>query len=482
MASSVPRTVYLGTFISAPHAGPEAGLEIRDGAVLVSAGGVIEKCDWSVRSAEEARAVFGVGEEVGVRTLGEGEGNGFWFPGFVDTHIHAPQYPNTGIFGQSTLLDWLETYTFPLESSLGNPNSPLYTSHPTHNAPTDPLTRAKQIYRRVISRTLASGTTTAAYYATIHVEATNALADLALELGQRALIGRVCMDEARTCPEYYRDESTEVSMANSRACVEHCRTLDPSGERIKPILTPRFAPSCQLSTLTALARLAKQEHLMVQTHISETTSEIEMVRRMFPDSDSYAAVYDDAGLLGEKTILAHAVHLSKEERALVRERKAKVAHCPASNSALGSGYCPVRTLLEEGIDVGLGTDVSGGFSLSVLEAVRQAYLVSRTVAYHAGGNTKYNIGLAEGLHLATVGGAKVVGMEGRMGAFREGMLWDVQEVGLGRVDGNGKGESSAVDLFGWEFWEEKVAKWVWNGDDRNVKRVWIGGRLVHGQD
>jgi guanine deaminase len=359
----------------------------------------------------------------------------------------------------------------------------LYTdpSRPSSTAPLDPLTRAKQIYRRVISRTLASGTTTAAYYATIHVEATNALADLAFELGQRALIGRVCMDEARTCPEYYRDESTEASIANSKACIQHCRSLDPSRELINPILTPRFAPSCQPLTLAALGELARKEDMMIQTHISENVKEIQMVRDMFPESSSYAAVYDDAGLLTEKTILAHAVHLSKVERALVKERKAKVAHCPASNSALGSGYCPVRTLLEDGIDVGLGTDVSGGFSVSVLEAVRQAYLVSRTVAYNAGGDTKYNVGVAEGLHLATVGGAKVVGMEGRIGAFRKGMFWDVQEVELGEVNGDGVGHSGAVDVFGWESWEEKVAKWVWNGDDRNVKRVWVGGKLVHEQ-
>lgn len=291
------------------------------------------------------------------------------------------------------------------------------------------------------------------------------------------------MDEAKTCPEYYRDEGPEASIAKSAACIRHCRSLDPSGARIRPILTPRFALSCQPSTLAALGTLAREEEVMVQTHISEQVREVEMVREMFPAAESYAAVYDGAGLLTEKTILAHAVHLSGRERALVRERRAKVAHCPASNSALGSGYCAVRTLLEEGIEVGLGTDVSGGFSLSLLEAVRQAYLVSRTVAYHKSGDGRFDIGIAEGLHLATVGGAQVVGMQGRMGDFEEGMLWDVQEIELESVDGEGEGQAGAgagaVDVFGWETWEEKVAKWVWNGDDRNVQRVWVGGKLVH---
>lgn len=300
------------------------------------------------------------------------------------------------------------------------------------------------------------------------------------------------MDEPRTCPAYYRDENTEMSIANSRACIEHCRNLDPSGARIVPVLTPRFAISCQEATLKSLGKLAQEEGeggMMIQTHISENIGEIEMVRDMFPDSPSYAAVYDEAGLLTPKTILAHAVHLSEEERALVKNRGAKVSHCPASNSALGSGYCPVRTLLDEGIDVGLGTDVSGGWSVSVLEAVRQAYLVSRAVAYHRGDGDdgkRYNIGVVEGLHLATVGGAKVVGMEGRIGKFEVGMLWDVQEIELGVVDAEGQrlekeaeGEVGKVDVFGWETWEEKVAKWVWGGDERNVKRVWVGGRLAH---
>ena len=347
----------------------------------------------------------------------------------------------------------------------------------------DPLSRAKQVYNRIITRTLAAGTTTAAYYATIHVPATNALADLAFTLGQRAFIGRVCMDEAKTCPDYYRDESTETSLQNSRACIEYCRTLDPAGKRVLPILTPRFAPSCRLETLQALGALAAEDGektLRIQTHIAENTKEIELVAEMFPDSASYTGVYDDTGLLTDQTILAHAVHLSAEERKLVRSRRAKISHCPASNSALGSGYCPVRTLLDDDIEVGLGTDVSGGFSVSILEAVRQAYLVSRTVAFYQGQDSRFNIGMVEGLHLATVGGAKVVGMGDCIGKFEVGMRWDVQEIELTSVglDGDGVGLQSAVDVFGWETWEEKVAKWVWNGDERNVKKVWVAGRLV----
>lgn len=399
----------------------------------------------------------------------------------TDTHIHAPQYPNCGIFGKSTLLDWLTTYTFPLESSLGNPKSPMFANM----AHADPLARAETVYSRVISRTLSHGTTTASYFATISVPATNLLADLAYEKGQRAYIGRVCMDLADTCPDYYRDASTDESVANALASIEHCHAIDPTGDLVAPIVTPRFAPSCMTATLSALGDLARDRDLRIQTHIAENVNECALVESLFPDRTSYTDVYDHSGLLTRRTILAHAVHLSDEEIQTIKTRQSKISHCPASNSALGSGFCQVRKLLDQGVDVGLGTDVSGGYHPSILDAARQACLVSRHVGYVNGGDSRHNIGVAEALWLATVGGAKVVGMEGRLGVFEEGTLWDAQEISLGRdvpppstTEDDGLG-SGPVDVFGWESWEDRVAKWVWSGDDRNVKRVWVGGRLVH---
>lgn len=270
--------------------------------------------------------------------------------------------------------------------------------------------------------------------------------------------------------------------------IAHCRDIDPTGLLVAPIVTPRFAPSCTAESLSNLGRLAQEEDVRVQTHISENKGECALVKELFPERKSYTDVYDHAGLLGDKTILAHAIHLSDEEIATIAARGAKVSHCAASNSALGSGFCAVRKLLDSGVDVGLGTDVSGGYAVSVLEAVRQSCLVSRQVGYLEGGDARWNIGVAEGLWLATVGGSKVVGMEGRVGVFEEGAFWDAFEVNLGRkVQGRVEGEESdwqdegmgGVDIFGWENWEDRVAKWVWNGDDRNVKRVWVGGRLVH---
>ncbi|KAK5081977.1 hypothetical protein LTR05_007119 [Lithohypha guttulata] len=473
------KAIFFGRFISAP--GPES-LLIRQGAVLVSSSnghGVLEKTDWTLITPAAAFKAFGV-EEQDV-DFHQTMNNGFFFPGFIDTHIHASQYPNVGIFGKSTLLDWLTTYTFPLEASLGG-KEPLADTNGAYEgnrgteivnySTSNPLSKADAVYTKVIRRTLSYGTTTASYFATISVPATNLLADLAFKFGQRAYIGRVCMDHPDTCPTYYRDETPDQSLANAIASIEHIQKLDSKGELLAPIVTPRFAPSCQPETLSLLGQLATDRKLRVQTHISENIGELALVKHLFPQYESYTDVYHQAGLLTSRTILAHGIHLDDRELETIRTQGSKISHCPASNSALGSGFCPVRKLLDNGIDVSLGTDVSGGYSVSILDSVRQACLVSRQLGFVNGGDKKWNIGVTEGLWLATVGGAKCVGMEGRLGGFEPGMLFDVQEIDL-------SGENSPVDIFGWEKWDERIDKWVWNGDDRNVRNVWVGGRMVH---
>ncbi|KAK4956476.1 hypothetical protein LTR10_006001 [Elasticomyces elasticus] len=387
---------------------------------------------------------------------------GFFFPGFIDTHIHASQYPNAGVFGKSTLLDWLNTYTFPLESSFSD------------------LDRAARIYNRVVARTLSHGTTTAAYYATVHVPATNLLADICMSRGQRAFVGRVCMD--RLSPDYYQDESVESAILDTQACIDHIKHIDPQFDLVTPIITPRFAPSCTDGMLAALGKLHRDTGLPCQTHISENKKEIELVKELFPNHDSYTHVYDQAGLLTPKTILAHAIHLSSEERSLVKTRQAKISHCPASNTALTSGRAAVRTMLDEGMTVGLGTDVSGGYTSSMLTEAREAIFVSRHVAMESGDEAKLSV--EEALYLATRGGAQVVGLENRIGGFEVGKDWDAQLIGLDGVGDTVGLDPGAglVEIFGEETWDEKVAKWVYTGDDRNTRAVWVKGRLVHSRE
>ncbi|KAK4134743.1 guanine deaminase [Trichocladium antarcticum] len=465
--------LFLGSFV---HCKALDELEyLHNAAICVDQSGTIvaveTECD-AVKAKETVFPRLGWGDaEVEVVAAKEGQ---FFFPGFIDTHLHASQYPNVGIFGKSTLLDWLNTYTFPLEASLSDP------------------AKARQVYTRVIRKTLSHGTTCAAYYATIDVPSTNLLADLCLSLGQRALVGRVCMDQLS--PDYYRDTSAETSIAATRASIAHIQAADPAMSLVRPVITPRFAPSCSAALLRQLGALAAEHPtLPIQTHISENAAEIALVRSLFPEDASYAAVYDAVGLLTPRTILAHAVHLTAAEADLVAARGAKVSHCPCSNSALASGAARVRWLLDRGVVCGLGTDVSGGYSASVLAAARQAVLVSRHVslAGDEGGEgegergrerERERLSVEEVLFLATKGGAEVVGLAGRVGGFGLGMEWDAQLVGLGRVDAAGEVEGpdgGDVDVFGWESWPERMAKWVYNGDDRNTKRVWVKGRSVH---
>lgn len=388
------------------------------------------------------------------------QGNRFFFPGFVDTHIHAPQYPNNGIFGNSTLLDWLTTYTFPLEASLTN------------------LKRADLVYNKVIARTLGNGTTCAAYYATIDADATNLLADLALKLGQRALIGKVCMND--NSPDYYIETLDECKHATQKV-LDHIKKVDPTNDLIAPVLTPRFAPSCTSELMHWLGALKKEHGLHSQTHISENKNEIEWVGKLFPDSASYADIYNDHNLLDDKTILAHAIHLSDHEKDLIREKGSGVSHCPISNSAITSGECRVRWLLDNEIPVGLGTDVSGGFSPSILNTARQAVLVSRHLAMETGSEHD-KLSVEDVLFLGTQGGAKLVGLQDKIGSFGVGKHWDAQLIDLDT-------EGSQVDVFDWQVpeintetydqkWKNIVAKWLFNGDDRNSSRVWVKGRLV----
>ncbi|KAK1836463.1 Metallo-dependent hydrolase [Podospora conica] len=469
MATPLTNTLYLGTFI---HSKTLTELEyLHSTAIAVDASGTIVAIEpYTPEDNITTTLPTRLGWGASFTTIhAKPDGSQFFFPGFVDTHLHAPQYPNVGLFGASTLLDWLNTYTFPLEASMAD------------------LRRARPVYSRVIRKTLAHGTTAAAYYATLDVGATNLLADLCLAAGQRALVGRVCMD-SELSPGYYRDASVEEAVRLTRESVEYIEGVDPAGELVRPVVTPRFAPSCTAGLLAALGDMVRERPgVMVQTHISENKGEVELVRELFPGVGSYAEVYDVHGLLTERTILAHAVHLTEGEVELVARRGAKVSHCPCSNSAITSGAARVRWLLEKGVVCGLGTDMSGGYSASVLEAARQAVLVSRHVSLEEGiGGEGVKLSVEEVLYLATRGGAEVIGLGVKVGAFEVGREWDAQLVGLGVVDGEGgvseggtDGEEGGVDVFGWESWEEKVAKWVFNGDDRNTRRVWVRGRLVH---
>ena len=229
-------------------------------------------------------------------------------------------------------MDWLDTLTFPTEKKYEN------------------VEYAKAVYGRVVQTTLNAGTTMACYYGTLHLSATNALVSICREKGQRALIGKCSMD--RNSPDCYVEETEEAMKSIESFVSTFTRPSDPK-ELVRPILTPRMAISVTPELLSNLSRLAKtfDPPLSIQTHLSENDQEIKTTGELFPDSKDYTSVYDDFGLLGPRTILAHCVHLTKEERGLIKRRNAGISHCPTSNFFIGSGNARVREMLDEGIKV-----------------------------------------------------------------------------------------------------------------------------------
>ena len=330
-------------------------------------------------------------------------------------------------------------------------------------------------------------------------------------------------------PPYLRDESPKQAIEDTKATIAHIDSIDPHYTLVKPIITPRFALSCSSPLMSDLGALAKQTNLPIQTHLSENLAEVALVRKFYPNHDSYSHVYDTHDLLTPKTVLAHCVHLSPDERKLLKKRESKISHCPVSNTSISSGLCPVRTLLDDGLEVGLGTDISGGYSPSILVAAREAAMVSRTIAAltpeepepepepekekaipereqeteapttpSKNAKDRKKLSVEECFYLATKGGAKCLGLESKIGAFDVGMEWDAQFVALddaphgpyetSETGEEGEGEdgkeddgsnSGPVELWGAETWGEKVAKWLFCGDDRNTKMVFVRGRLVH---
>jgi guanine deaminase len=234
---------------------------------------------------------------------------------------------------------------------------------------------------------------------------------------------------------------------------------------VRPILTPRFALSCSPPLMAALGKLAKDQHLPIQTHISENKAEIEAVRRAFPDLPHYAGVYDHFGLLTDRTVLAHGVHLTPPEVALIAARGAGVSHCPTSNVNLNSGAARVLSLLEQGVKVGLGSDCSGGPATGVLAALRSADAMSRVLAFE--GAAERGLSIPELFFLATRGGAEIAGVDA--GSFEPGREFDALWVRPRSPGFWAGGDTRAL-----------FEKWLFAGDDRDIGAVWVRGRCVSG--
>lgn len=421
--------------------------------------------------------------DVDIVELKEGE---FLLPGFVDTHTHAPQAANIGTGQQYELLDWLANVTFPMEARF------------------EDVEFAKRMYTRVVRDFINAGTTTCCYYATLHLESSKALADVVHAAGQRGFIGKCNMNH--DSPSYYIEPSPEASIKATKDLISYIRTLPASRCKhaaagtaqplVQPIITPRFAISCTAPLLSSLGELAASEpNVLIQTHISENRGEIEYTKELFPGCGSYAGVYDKFGLLREGTILAHGVHLESKEVDLIKERKAGISHCPTSNFNLRSGIAPIGRYLDKGVKVGLGTDVSGGFSKSILTEIQHASMASKVLQFSAPTDPKLTNGVTPTstfenkqlpistlLYLATLGGASLCKLDSHIGSFAPGKAFDAllvtpSERAIG-LWGSGEEVERPVTKKHLDEWLERF---LFCGDDRNIDRVyvqgvWVGGR------
>lgn len=388
----------------------DAVVSWEDGALVVDAQGVIQ--DVGDYAEVERRHPGSVILDLRPRWI---------LPGMVDLHSHVPQYPEVARDGLE-LLPWLETHIFPAEARFADPDV------------------ATPIIRRFMADLIRLGTTTAVLYGTVHARSTDLIFREAEVSGLRIVAGKAMMDWHAPAS---LQEVTEVSLAEAEALCQawHGRRHG----RLMYAFTPRFAPSCTPELMRGVARLAEKYGAYVQTHLSENLNELAYVRDLFPEAAHYTDVYRRMGLLGPRTLLAHGIHLAPSEREMVRASGAALIHCPASNAFLRSGSMPLRRLLDEGLKVGLGTDVGAGVGLSLWREAGMACQVSKLrYAHQQKGRTRLGTfpGLAPGqaealarhldleperpldaieaFGLATLGGARALGLEDRIGSLAPG--------------------------------------------------------------
>lgn len=318
-------------------------------------------------------------------------------PGLVDMHLHAPQYIFIGLHMDMKLLDWLNAYTFPAEAKYKD------------------LSFAKKAYDIFVNDLTLTSTTRFSMFATIHNEATLYLMNELEKKGFKGYVGKVNMD--RNSPKYLI-ETTAKSVKNTLDWLDACEDF----KNVRPILTPRFIPSCTDKLMKELSNIMKSFNLPVQSHLSENQSEIKWVKKLMPKVKSYEEAYDKYDMLGTdtKSIMAHYVWPDEKGIDLMKNRNVWVAHSPSSNRNLSSGIAPIGRYLREGIKVGLATDVAGGSYLSMFRAIEDAITTSK-IRNCLFDPEYYNITIEQVLYLATLGGGEFFG---KVGSFEKGYEFD----------------------------------------------------------
>lgn len=364
-------------------------------------------------------------------------------PGFVDTHTHAPQINNMGLGYDRQLLQWLEKYTFPEEAKY------------------EDAQYAEKSYKRFVEKLADNGITSSVIFGSIYKDTTISLAQMLEKKGLRAYIGKVNMD--RNSPKFYREE-TAKSLENTMDYIEKLSDF----KNVKPIITPRFVPSCTDKLMEGLGKLAQKYDLKIQSHLSENKEEIDWVKSLHKDCKSYYDVYEKYGLIREdvNTVMAHCVWLTEEEKKKMIDNKIMVSHCPHSNGNVASGIAPISDMLSMGFKIGLGSDISGGNEMFMGRIISLAAMFSKMYFVHIDKNSK-PLSTSQLFYMATKGGGEFFDSFGKVGSFEKGYKADFLVV---KDDNLSDANMRTV--------EERLERFLYTGERTNIEKVYINGKII----
>ncbi len=363
-------------------------------------------------------------------------------PGLVDLHIHAPQYSFRGLGMDMELLEWLETNTFPEEAKY---ESPEY---------------ARKAYQIFADNMRRSATTRACIFGTVHREATLLLMDLMEKTGLDTMIGKVNMD--RNCPDYIIEE-TEESAGETLEWIKD--VLHRKYKNTRPILTPRFTPSCTDELMEELKKLQMRYGLPLQSHLSENPGEIAWVKELCPWAEFYGDAYDRFGLFGADcpTVMAHCVYSGEQEIERMKENGVFIAHCPESNMNVSSGIAPVRTFLERGLHVGIGSDVAGGSTENLFRAMAHAVQSSK-LRWRLTDDSLEALTAEEVFYMATKGGGAFFG---KVGSFEKGCEFDAVVLDDSRLK-----HPQPLDV------RNRLERMIYLADEREIRAKYVKGKEI----
>jgi len=416
-------------FLSDPSlAGSEAVQSFSDGVVVIE-NGLIVACGPYGDSASAFSACRVQHHHPGC----------FVLPGFVDTHTHFAQ---TDIIASPSpsLLEWLDQYTFPEEAKFSN------SAH------------AQAVARFFIRELLRHGTTTASVFSTVHTESCDALFQAAHDCGMRMIAGKVLMD--RNAPHYLCDTALD-GIESSYALVDRWHNRG----RLRYSVTPRFLPTSTDRQLELAAEMYRQiPNLHLQSHVAENEAEVAWVKELYPKSRSYLQVYEDFGLLGPRATYAHCIWFDDDDRRRMAATQTAVAFCPTSNLFLGSGLFDLKAARLHHLTVGLATDVGGGTSFSMLRTMQEAYKVAQLKGL--------TMTAEECFYLATLGGAKALGLDNMIGSLEPGKEADLIVINPEATALSGRRMQSAKAV------GEQLFIVMMLGDERMIEQTYIQGKAM----